>query len=193
MWILRGEQKAVYEETKKSLFLHLAFSDGYLEGQDTDPQLLNSTELLLNAIVPKFLHGESGCWLYSHFYSTHTVMVLLSTFICSSEIALTLILFFFLMFNFFWRSMKLSNNEYICQSPSFYSFPCGKQYALSSLSTLVSSFSHFCVLSSVDSCSSRISFCPMSITKENCLPVRYFPVSVPLKNSSHNYSFLFSS
>lgn len=146
----------------------------------------------MNAIVPLFLHGESGCWLYSHFYSMHIVMVLHEYFHLLFEIALTLILFF-LLFHFFWRSMKLFNNEYICQSPGFYSFPCGKQQALSSLSTLICSFYHFCVLSSVDSCSSRISFCPMSITIENCLPVRFFPVSFPLKNSSYDYSFLFSS
>lgn len=101
---------------------------------------------------------------------------------------------FFSSFNsfflyFFWTSMKLSNNNYICQSPGFCSFPYGKQQALSSLSTLISSIC-FCALTSVDSCSSRISFCPTSITKENCLPVSYFPASVPVKISSHNY-FLF--
>lgn len=42
-----------------------------------------------------FLHGESDCWLYSHFYYMYIVMVLLSTFICSSEMALALILFLF--------------------------------------------------------------------------------------------------
>lgn len=73
----------------------------------------------------------------------HIVMVLLEYLHPLFEITLTLILLFFLMFNFFWRSMKLYNNEYVCQSPSFYSFPCGKQQALSSLSTLVSSFYHF--------------------------------------------------
>ena len=40
-------------------------------------------------------HGESDCWLYSHFYYMHIVMVLLSTFIWSSEMALTLFLFLF--------------------------------------------------------------------------------------------------
>lgn len=83
--------------------------------------------------------------------------------------------------------MKLSNNNYICQSPGFCSFPYGKQQALSSLSTLISSIC-FCALTSVDSCSSRIYFCPTSVTKENCLPVSYFPASVPVKISSHNSS-----
>ena len=42
-----------------------------------------------------FPRDESDCWLYSHFYYMCIVIVLQSTFICSSEIALTLFLFLF--------------------------------------------------------------------------------------------------
>lgn len=42
-----------------------------------------------------FLHGESDCWLYPHSYYMYIVMVLLSSFICSSEMVLTLFFFLF--------------------------------------------------------------------------------------------------